>query len=217
MKFGWSLALAGLVVAGTAFAQDTTTDKGKVSYAVGYDLGAKMKAQSGTDLDINTVVKALQDGFAGRATAVPEDQLRAAMEKYAEKKKGEAEQELAANKRSSDAFMASNRSKKGILALPSGVQYQVIDEGSGKQVTANAEVTMHFRISKTDGQELRSTFAGPPPSLKTAELTQVSGNGNLAEVVQRMKVGDYWRVFLPPDQSTNNLVVIWEIKIVDVK
>jgi len=76
---------------------------------------------------------------------------------------------------------------------------------------------MHFRISKTDGQELRSTFAGPPPKLKTPELTQVSGNGNLAEVVQRMKVGDYWRVFLPPDQSTNNLVVIWEIKIVDVK
>ena len=63
MKFGWSLALAALFVAGTAFAQDTTSEKGKLSYAIGFQIGSGL-ADRKMDVDIATVTKAIQDAFA---------------------------------------------------------------------------------------------------------------------------------------------------------
>ena len=115
MKFGWSLALAALFVTGYAFAQDTTSEKGKVSYAIGYQIGSGL-ADRKMDVDIATVTRALQDAFAKRAPAVPEAAMKDALGKLDQKMKAEAEQALSSNKREADTFMASNRSKKGIIA-----------------------------------------------------------------------------------------------------
>ena len=65
MKFGWSLAIAALMVASTAFAQDTTSEKGKISYAIGYQIGSGL-AERKMDVDITTLTRAVQDSFAKR-------------------------------------------------------------------------------------------------------------------------------------------------------
>lgn len=216
MKFGWLLALAALFAAGTAMAQDTTSDKGKLSYAIGYQIGSGL-ADRKMDVDINTVTRAIQDAFAKKNPAVPEAAMRDAMQKYEQKAKAEVDKQLADNKRQADAFMAQNRTKKGVITLPGDVQYRVIEEGTGKQVQPNSEVTFHVRVSLTSGREIRSSFVGDPIKAKVSDMAQMFGTKTLQDVIQRMRVGDHWSVYLPPDPASGNQVFIWEIKIIDVK
>ncbi len=221
MKFGWSLALAALFLSGSfaarsASAQDTTSDKGKLSYAMGFQLGSRLAEQK-SDVDIVTLTRAVQDAFAGKTPAVPQAAMVAAMQKYEQKMKAETEKTLSDNKREADTFMASNRSKKGIVALPNGVQYRVIEEGSGRSITPASEVTFHVRVSLTNGREIRSSFVGEPVKSKVADMPGIFGTPLLPEVIQKMKVGDHWMIYLPPEQSSGNQVFIWEIKIIDVK
>lgn len=216
MKFGWSIALAALLVTGSASAQDTTSDKGKISYAIGYQIGSGLSERK-MDVDIATVVRAVQDAYAKKPPAVPEAAMRDAMAKLDEKMKAEADKMLADNKREADVFMASNRSKKGVVALPNGVQYRAIDDGTGKAITPTSEVTFHVRVSLTNGREIRSSFVGEPVKAKVSEMPAIFGTKLLPEVIQKMKSGDHWMIYLPPEQASGNQVFIWEIKVLDVK
>src|SRR5690349_4917773 len=63
MNLRWTLAAAALLAAGAAVAQDTNTDKGKLSYAIGYQIGSDFVERK-MDVDVNTVIRALQDGYA---------------------------------------------------------------------------------------------------------------------------------------------------------
>jgi FKBP-type peptidyl-prolyl cis-trans isomerase FklB len=216
MKFGWSLALAALFVTGSALAQDTTTEKGKISYAIGYQVGTGL-AERKMDVDITTLTRALQDAFAKRPPAVPEAAMKDALGKLDAKMKAEADKTLGDNKRESDMFMASNRSKTGIVALPDGVQYRVIEAGNGRAILPTSEVTFHVRVSLTSGREIRSSFVGDPIKSKVSDMPGIFGTKLLPDVIQKMKGGDHWMIYLPPEQASGNQVFIWEVKIIDVK
>jgi FKBP-type peptidyl-prolyl cis-trans isomerase len=215
MKFGWLLALAALFAAGSALAQDTTSEKGKLSYAIGFQIGGGL-ADRKMDIDVATVAKALQDAYAKKPPAVPEAAMRDALSKFESKAKADMDKTLADNKREGDAFMAANRSKKGVVVLPGDVQYRVIEEGTGKAVTAASEVTFHIRVSNSSGRELQSSFVGEPVKAKVADMNKMFGP-KVPDVVQKMKVGDHWTIYLPPDPNTGNQVLVLEIKIIDVK
>jgi FKBP-type peptidyl-prolyl cis-trans isomerase len=113
--------------------------------------------------------------------------------------------------------MASNRSKPGIVALPDGTQYRVIDSGTGKGITPASEVTFHVRVSLTSGREIRSSFVGEPIKAKVSDMMNMFGSKSLVDVIQKMKVGDHWMIYLPPEAASGNQVYVWEVKIVDVK
>ena len=215
MKFVWLLALAALLATGSALAQDTASDKGKLSYAIGFQIGSGL-ADRKMDIDVATVAKALQDAYAKKPPAVPEAAMRDALSKFESKAKADMDKTLADNKREGDAFMAANRSKKGVVVLPGDVQYRVIEEGTGKAVTPASEVTFHIRVSNSSGRELQSSFVGEPVKAKVADMSKMFGP-KVPDVVQKMKVGDHWTIYLPPDPNTGNQVLVLEIKIIDVK
>ena len=150
------------------------------------------------------------------SSAVPEAAMRDALSKFESKAKADMDKTLADNKREGDAFMAANRSKKGVIVLPGDVQYRVIEEGTGKAVTAASEVTFHIRVSNSSGRELQSSFVGEPVKAKVADMSKMFGP-KVPDVVQKMKVGDHWTIYLPPDPNTGNQVLVLEIKIIDVK
>ena len=131
-------AAAALLLAGNAVAQDTSTEGGKLSYALGYDLG-RNAAESGEKVDVNTIIKGLQDGYGKKQPSVPVDQLRTAVQKMqkrqTEKAKAEWDKAAATNKTKSDTFVAQNKAKTGVKSLPSGVQYRVIETGTGAKPT----------------------------------------------------------------------------------
>ncbi len=216
MKFGWSLALAALFVTGSAFAQDTTSEKGKISYAIGFQIGSGLVDRK-MDVDIATVTRAVQDAFTKKTPAVSEAAMKESLGKLESKMKADADKALSQNKGEADTFMAQNKSKKGVVVLPNGVQYRAIEDGAGKQILPTSEVTFHVRVSLTSGREIRSSFVGEPIKAKVSDMPSIFGTKLLPEVIQKMKAGDHWTIFLPPEASSGNQVFIWEVKIIDVK
>lgn len=223
LRFG-AVALAALI-AGNVVAQDTTTEKGKLSYAIGYEIGNDF-IEKKMDVDVATVLRAIQDGYAKRPPAVPAQEMRTALEKMSEKLKTAALAKYEAlakeNKAKSDKFLADNKVKKGIVTLPSGIQYRVIEDGTGKRPLKNSEVSVHYRGSLSSGLEFDSSFArGVPASFKVDAVLK-----GWQEVLPMMKVGDHWQIFLPPEQAYGmrgqgpigpNEALVFEIKLVDVK
>ena len=128
---------------GTALAQDTSSSKGQLSYALGFQFGNQLSS-SGEGLDINTVIKAVQDGYAKKTPAVPVDQMKSAyqsmMQRMEAKAKVAFDKASVDNKAKSDAFLAQNRSKAGVKVLPSGVQYRILETGNGAKPTMASAV-----------------------------------------------------------------------------
>ena len=132
-------SLAALTLtAGAAVAQDTSSEQGRLSYALGYDLGRNL-IESGEQVDVNTVIKALQDGYARRDPTVPVDQLRSAVESMQQrqlaKARAEFERVAGENKTRSDAFLAQNRAKAGVQSLAGG--FDAWSAAGKAQVVAN--------------------------------------------------------------------------------
>ena len=226
MKLRWSVALFAAMTTGAVMAQDTASEKGKLSYAIGYEIGRDFN-QKQMDVDVNTVIKAIQDGYAKRNPVVPEDQMRVALEnmqkKMLDKAKAEFDRVSGENKRKSDAFLAANKSKTGVQSLPSGIQYRIIETGTGAKPTPNSEVKIHFRGSLTTGQEFASTYQGnQPASLRVADAP-IPG---LKAVLPMMTAGSRWELFLPAEQAYGNTprspvgpnqAIVFDVKLVEVK
>lgn len=201
MKLRWLVASVALLGIGAVQAQDTTSEKGKLSYAIGYQLGREM-AERGVDLEVSTVVRGVQEGFAKRDPSVPPEEMRAAVEKMQEQMLAQARAEFervsGENKAKSEQFLTANRAKQGIQNLASGIQYRIIEQGTGPQPGADSTVQIHFRGSLTTGQEFASTYTGNEPvSMKISEAPLPG----LREILPMMKVGSRWEVFLPSDMA----------------
>lgn len=225
-----AVATAALVLsAGLANAQDTTSEKGKLSYALGYDAGVNIAglAARGEQIDINTVVKALQDAFAKKDPAVPVDQLRTAVQSMQQRQEAKAKAEwdkaAAQNKTKSDAFIAANKAKAGVKALPSGVQYRVIENGTGAKPTQASTVQLEVAGPFAWGERPQQARpAQPIPAMKLSEIEMPA----MREVLLQMPAGSKWEVTLPADKAYGadprtpfppNVAVQFEIKLVSVK
>ena len=226
MKLRWTVALFAALTTGAVMAQDTSSEKGKLSYAIGYEIGRDFN-QKQMDVDVNTDIKAMQDGYAKRNPTVPEDQMRVALEnmqkKMLDKAKAEFDKVSGENKRKSDAFLAANKSKTGVQSLPSGIQYRIIETGTGAKPTPNSEVKIHFRGSLTTGQEFASTYQGnQPASLRVADAP-IPG---LKAILPMMTAGSRWELFLPAEQAYGNTprspvgpnqAIVFDVKLIEVK
>ncbi|MCX7555833.1 FKBP-type peptidyl-prolyl cis-trans isomerase [Xanthomonadaceae bacterium JHOS43] len=226
MKLRWTVALFAATTMGAALAQDTTSEKGKLSYAMGYQMGRNITEQK-LDIDLTTLTRAIQDGYAKRDPSVSPEQMGAALEamqkKLVDEARAEFEKASAENKRKSDAFLAQNRGKTGVQTLSSGIQYRVIENGTGAKPTANSTVTMHFRGSLATGQEFASTYQGNEPVTIPVAESPLPG---LRQILPMMAQGARWEVFLPPDQAYGDnprspigpgQAVVFDVKLVEVK
>lgn len=223
-----------LPLSATVHAQDLTSENGKASYALGYRVGASLRTytEAGEKIDTNSLMKGIQDAIAGRQVAVPGEQLGAAlgaMERRVEAKlRADAEKLLAENKAKGDAFLAQNRGKAGVKVLPSGVQYRVIEAGSGAKPTQNNQITIEFRLTTADGREIDDTnkvVNGQAAGPVTTRLSEIPYPG-LREALQMMPAGARWEVVLPPAQGVGtslqqagelaNATVVFNIKLLSV-
>lgn len=222
-----AVAVAALALtAGHAVAQDTSSEKGKLGYALGYDLG-RNASESGESLDVNTIIKGLQDGYAKKPPAVPVEQLRTAVEnmqkRQAAKAKAEWEKAAVENKTRSDAFIAQNKGKTGVRTLPSGVQYRVIENGTGAKPNQASTVSLQVGGPFPWGQRPAQAAEGRTmPDIKVSEVEMPA----MREVLLQMPAGSKWEVTLPADKAYGsdprtgippNMAVQFDIKLVSVK
>lgn len=230
----WTAALA-LVGAGWLNAQaagenaappaPVPLDKNKLSYALGFKLGLDI-VESKAAVDVNMVVKGVQDAYAKKEPTVAREDMGKQLYSLEYKLRSEAEaaykKVATENKARSDKFMAENKVKKNIVALPSGIQYRVLDEGNGARPSKTSNVTVHYRGSLISGLEFDSSYArGTPAQFKVSDVLP-----GWQEILPLMKVGDRWEVYLPSDKAYGdrapraigpNQALQFEIKLIEVK
>jgi FKBP-type peptidyl-prolyl cis-trans isomerase FklB len=175
-----------------------TTQKDKFSYALGMNLGTSLRKQS-VAVDPAILSRGLRDALAGGKTALTEDQARATlMEVQTEMRKKQQEQmQLAgeASKKEGAAFLAANKTKDGVVTLPSGLQYKILTPGTGPKPTASDSVVCNYRGTLINGTEFDSSYKRGQPA--TFPVTGVIKGWT--EALQLMPVGSKWQLFIPSD------------------
>ncbi len=228
-------SLAALTLfAGSAFAQTTPApNKNDHSYALDNDLGRHL-VESGEAIDVNTGIKALQEGYGKKDPTVPVAQLRTAVEtmqkRQMEKAKVAFDKASAENKTKSDAFLAQNKAKSGVQSLPGGVQYRVIEAGSGAKPTQASNVTLQYKGALTDGRVFVDTFSPQPgqttaPAPMAIKVSDIPLAG-LRDALLQMPAGARWEVVMPADKAYGNTpqspvgpnqAVVFDVKLISSK
>ena len=223
MRFIFALSVLALMTT-PVMAQDLTTEKGKLSYAVGWDIGEDIQRR-GAEFDVEAIITAIRDSAAKKDPQVPPEEMVAlltALQQKVRQEQAEAFQKLAEeNQKKADEFLQANLSKNGIVALPSGVQYRIIEEGEGSRPGMESTVKVHYRGSKIDGHEFDSSFARGVPE----EFTVNSVLKGWQEVLPLMKTGATWQVFVPPELAFGargnppvgpNEALMFDLKLVEI-
>ena len=223
-----SAVLAQSATPAPAASAPAASDKTTLSYAIGYDM-ARDLAERKVDLDMTTLIRGIQEGYARKAPTMPGDKLAASLSAFqkrmADQERADFERVSRENKTKSDAFLAANRSKPGVTVLPSGVQYKIIDPGTGAKPTSASTVSVHLRGSISTGQEFANTYStanAQPASFKVSEFP-IAG---VKEAILMMPVGSRWEVYIPADKAYGNdprspigpgQAVVFDIKLVSSK
>lgn len=173
--------------------------KKKLAYSVGLNIGGAWKAQD-VDFDVEAVARGIRDQLAGKPLLTEAEAREVMMAFQTEHRaKQEEKRKLLAEKNAAEgkAFLDANKSKPGIVTLPSGLQYKVIQEGTGETPKTTDRVTCHYRGTLIDGTEFDSSYNRPDK--KPAEFPVTGVIKGWTEALQLMKVGSKWQLFIPAD------------------
>jgi FKBP-type peptidyl-prolyl cis-trans isomerase FklB len=201
------------------------TEKEKVSYIIGVNIGRNLKTQS-VDVDPDMVSKGMKDVASSGKLLMTDEEMKATMTAFQQEMMKKRQEELekvgGKNKAEGEAFLAANKKKPGVITLPSGLQYKVITKGKGKSPKATDKVTVNYRGTLIDGTEFDSSY-------KRGEPASFPVNGVIkgwTEALQLMKEGSKWELFIPPDLAYGekgagnvigpNATLIFEVELLSV-
>jgi len=202
------------------------TEKDKLSYAMGMDLGGQLKANA-VDIDPALFAEGLKAALAGGKTLLTDDEAKkvisALQMQMVQKNLALAKAAGEKNKTEGEAFLAANKAKEGVVTLPSGVQYKVLTNGTGPKPTLEQTVVCQYKGTLIDGKEFDSSFKrGQPATFPVKGVIK-----GWTEVLQLMPVGSKWQVFIPPALAYAergagadigpNATLIFEIELVAIK
>lgn len=224
-----SIFIAATLVASPAFAQDKTelkTEKDKVSYSIGLDIGNTFKKQD-MDIDPAALLKGLQDGAAGTKPLMSEDQVKETMTAYSkammEKQTAVAKEAGTKNLAEGEKFLAENKGKEGVKTTPSGLQYKVLKEGNGPTPKETDIVETNYKGTLLNGKEFDSSYKrNEPASFPVNRVIK-----GWTEALQMMKVGSKYQLFIPPNLAYGergagqdigpNETLIFEVELLGIK
>ena len=151
-----------------------TSQKDKASYAIGLNIGRSMH-KDGVDVDPNLILRGIKDAMAGGKTLLTDDEAKTALaalqNDVRQKQQVVTQQAGAINKKEGDAFLAANKSKPGVVTLPSGLQYKILKQGSGPKPTASDAVVCNYQGTLLNGSIFDSSYARGQPA--TFPVSQV--------------------------------------------
>ena len=179
------------------------SDKDKLSYALGLNVGGRLKSQ-GVDLeqlkdefglDEQTFMGALHDGLTGATPKIPFPEVKQILTAFQQQMQAKSQESGAKNKQAGEAFLTANKSKPGVVTLPDGLQYKVIKDGTGPMPKATDKVTVEYKGTLIDGTVFDSSDKNGGPL--TLSLNHVIPGWT--EALQKMKVGSKWTLYIPSD------------------
>lgn len=203
-----------------------TTEKQKDSYALGMNVGRDLSRQP-IDIDVTPFLQGMRDALEKRKSQLTDDEIKAALAQLQSQAttKAEAENKILgeANLKQGEEFLAGNKTKPGVVALPSGLQYKVITAGTGPKPTAADTVVCDYRGTLINGKEFDSSYKrGQPASFPVGGVIK-----GWTEALQMMPVGSKWELFIPPDLAYGargagpdigpNSTLIFEVELHSIK
>ena len=200
-------------------------DKDKLSYSVGVSIGKNFKLD-GTEVNLDLMVKGFKAALAGDKTALTDREVQQIMGNYQMelRKNAIARSQIAIkeNKKKGDAYLAENKSKKGVLVTDSGIQYKILKQGSGKKPIESDMVEVNYRGTLIEGKEFDATEAGKPATLKVSSL--ITG---WKQALTMMPVGSKWQLVIPSHLAYGergvgndigpNEVLLFDVELVGIK
>jgi FKBP-type peptidyl-prolyl cis-trans isomerase len=188
--------VAALGTAGGAFAQELKTEKDKVSYMVGMDVGKGLSSIK-DEIDMAVVIQALQASVKGEKTALTQEEALKVrqdfMTKLQAKRAAEEKVKAETNKKAGEDFLAKNKSKKGVTTTASGLQYEVVKAGTGPKPKDSDTVQVHYTGTLLDGTKFDSSVDRGEPT--TFPLKGVIPGWT--EGLQLMPVGSKYKFYIP--------------------
>jgi FKBP-type peptidyl-prolyl cis-trans isomerase FklB len=202
------------------------TQKDKVSYAIGLNIGKSLRKDS-VEVDSAVFARGVKDALTGAKALLTDDELKAvltSLQGELQKRQEETMRQAAdINKKAGDSFLAENKTKPGVVTLPDGLQYKVLTEGTGPKPAATDSVVCNYRGTLIDGTEFDSSYKrGQPATFPVNKVIK-----GWTEAVQLMPVGSKWQLFLPaelaygnrgagPDIGPNS-TLIFEVELVSIQ
>jgi FKBP-type peptidyl-prolyl cis-trans isomerase FklB len=206
------------------------TQQEKASYAIGANIGRGMK-KDGVQIDPRILSRGMSDAIAGKKLAMTDEEMQASLSvvqtEVRKRLEVEAAAVAAANKATGEQFLAANKTKEGIVTLPSGLQYKILKEGTGPKPTATDEVVCNYRGTLVDGTEFDSSYKrGTPATFPVDKVIK-----GWTEALQLMSVGSKWELFVPSnlaygergagqrgsDVIAPNSTLIFEVELMSIK
>jgi len=203
----------------SAPATSLRTTQDSLSYAIGISVANFYKQQNITNINTSLVVKAINDVNRKVKPLMDEQQCNSTIVNYMQKAKAE---KSAGTKKIGEEFLAANKTKPGVVTLPSGLQYTVLKEGTGPKPGPTDKVKVHYHGTLIDGRVFDS-------SVDRGQPIELSVNGVIpgwTEALQLMPVGSKWKLFIPSnlgygDQQAGQLIapgstLIFDVELLDI-
>jgi len=196
---------------------DLSTDKGKYSYAIGYNIGSSLKKDN-VELDTDSFMAAIEDALKGKESGLTPEQAQQAIMNLRISMQTKRAQGAEENKKKGDDYLASNKTKEGVKTTASGLQYRVLKEGNGAKPKATDTVKVHYSGKLIDGTEFDSSYKRNEP----VEFKLDSVIKGWTEGVQLMTVGSKYELVIPSDLGygpmgnqaiPGNSVLIFEVEL----
>jgi FKBP-type peptidyl-prolyl cis-trans isomerase len=203
-----------------------TTPEDIFSYAFGMNVGQSLQTQ-GVRVNPDVFARGLKDTLAGGKTLLSDDEAKAALARaqnaIRQEQQAKMKKEGEVNKKEGDEFLAANKTKEGVVTLPSGLQYRILKAGTGPRPQASDVVVCNYRGTLLNGAEFDSSYKRGTPAIFPV-------NGVIkgwTEGLQLMPVGSKWQLFVPPDLAYGdhaigqevgaNSALIFEVELISIQ
>lgn len=206
----------------TGSAPNMTSDEAQLGYTFGVQIAQDMKRSNLQEaVDVSALSAAFEDVFSGAELRMTPDAMQAAQQKYQQKAQDEYAAMIKKNADTSAAFIAENGKKKDVVSTDSGLQYEVVREGKGKQPAETDTVKVHYTGKLIDGTKFDSSYdRGQPADFPVRGVIPGFSEGLLA-----MKEGAKYTLYIPaglaygengPPSIGPNQALIFEVELIEV-
>lgn len=201
------------------------SEQDSISYSIGQSIGKNL-SDPNFDLNYEAVIEGIKDAMVNHTSIMSEEEMNKVMtafnNKIMSKRNAVVNEMKEKNSALSKAFLEANKQKEGVKVLPDGLQYKVINSGTGASPSATDKVKVHYKGTLITGEEFDSSYRrGEPTEFGVNQVIK-----GWTEILQLMKVGDKWEVYIPSELAYGengagqmigpNAALIFEIELLDV-
>jgi FKBP-type peptidyl-prolyl cis-trans isomerase FklB len=212
---------------------DLKTEDDRVSYSLGFSMGSSFKKDE-LQMNLEIFQEGMEDGFTGSEQILNEEEIRQTMMAFQKKVRAKKQAEYMermeerkkqgeANKEKGEKFLEENKTKEDVVVLESGLQYRILEKGTGNSPKATDTVKCHYKGTTIDGEEFDSSYKREEPA--TFAVNRVIKGW--AEGLQLMKEGGKWQFFIPSELGYGergagqnigpNEVLIFEVELLGIE